>query len=566
MACKNNLNRNSVEGCPGMPWMMKFEEECLASNQLNAAYQSTNIDHMMRLNVESPSKPWRLTKIIITLGDKNSNAAAISRIINAGANVLRLNMSHKDKDWHCDTVGAIREAQKSLKNQKIPNNTNVAVALAVDLRGPEIRTGFFNGDSKCRGRAVFTEGDAVTLLTDERSKRAGDSTAFWISCSELPAICEKGDRIMLDRGTVGLQVSRIDKCSIECIVTKGGTVSDGKSLEPIDTALALPDISEQDDSDIEFATNSESDFIVVSHVRRGETILKVKDRIKLADTRPICILGKISSKQALDSIDDVLRQADGIIIDRRSLELGVGAEKLFLVEKSIVAKCNRVGKPVIIGFNIVAGENDREPKLDSSLIANAVLEGIDGIFLATGFLNVEETVNLLQSVKLVCREAENARWQRQIFQELSYKASIPLEPSHSIAISAVQLSLKCNASGIIVITTTGRTAMMLSIYRPRCPIVAVTRYGIVARWLQLYFAVHPLHYIGCPIEDWRKDMDQRIQSGMKYLRTNNYVEAGEPVVIVSGWRCSSGFTNCIRVVYASPRFVPNTSQDFEEIW
>ncbi|XP_057338019.1 pyruvate kinase-like [Microplitis mediator] len=255
-----------------------------------------------------------------------------------------------------------------------------------------------------------------------------------------------------------------------------GRISNGKMIQPIDTALELPEISDKDEEDINLALELECDFLIVSHIRTSETISS-----------------KISSSQGVDNFDDILKVADGIVIDRECLQVDIRSEKIFLAQKSMTAKCNRIGNPVIVTYRV--STTDGRVKLDLDLLANAILEGVDGIFLATGSsIDINKLKKLIEDVDLTCREAENARCQRQIFHELSYKITIPVDSTHGVAIAAVELSMKLNTSAIIVTPTTGRSAMLLSIYRPRCPIVAVTRHKIASQWLRIYFALHPIHY------------------------------------------------------------------------
>ncbi|XP_048513437.1 pyruvate kinase PKM-like [Athalia rosae] len=546
--------------CRRMPWMMRLEDQFIPVNQLGAAYQKTRIDHGMRLNVNSDPKVARLTGIMVTLGERNSHPMGITDIVLAGADMVRMNMSHKEQKWHAVTVQSIREAGNRIHRC---SREVFPLAVAMDLRGPEIRTGIFNGAEKSMGYTELKEGNLVKLMVNDVMKRAGCDKCFWVSYPDLPQACKTGDKIYIDRGAVILEACCVAECSVTCKVLKGGSVRDEKLVQLVDGVPELPQVSEQDDNDISLALGFECDLLIVSHVRDGRMICAVKDSIKKVGIHPICVMAKICSNQGMDAFDDILKVADGIVIDRAEIEVDIGPEKVFLAQKSMISKCNRVGKPVIIAVRIKGIEPSYTEMND---ISCAVLDGVDSIFLATGDLSVEDTVKVIKNVDIACREAECARWQRQNFEELSYKALIPLDPTHSIAVAAVETSMKCNAAAIIVTTTTGRSAMMLSIYRPRCPIVAVTRYGVVARWLQMYFGIHPIHYRNPPYPDWSRDMDSRIQHAMNHSRRQRFVGVGDAVVIVSGWRQGAGFTNCIRIVYASPGHIPNQCEDSEETW
>lgn len=197
-----------------------------------------------------------------------------------------------------------------------------------------------------------------------------------------------------------------------------------KLVQLVDAVPELPQVSPQDDNDIGLALDFECDLLIVSHARDGKMICAVKERIKESGTRPICVLAKISSNQGLDAFDDILRVADGIVIDKAGIEVDVRPEKVFLAQKCIISKCNRVGKPVIVAVR-TKGASPSQSEMND--ISSAVLDGVDSIFLATGSLGVEDTVNVVKSVDVACREAECARWQRQNFEELSYKVSLVMQ-------------------------------------------------------------------------------------------------------------------------------------------
>ncbi|KZC14922.1 Pyruvate kinase, partial [Dufourea novaeangliae] len=411
-----------------------------------------------------------------------------------------------------------------------------------------------------QGYAELKEGRTVKLVTNDLAKRAGSACCFWVSYPELSRICRPGDKILIDRGAVLLQVSCVCSRFITCRVLKGGIVRDEKLVQLLDSVVALPQLSKKDEEHIQLSSFLECDFCIVNHTRNEKMVEAVKTGFNQMGMRTICIIAKISSQQGLHNFHKILQAADGILLDRASIEIDVGPEKLFLVEKILTANCMKVGKPIIFSFQVL---KNKVPELDVNLIANAVLNGVDAIFLKTGSLNEKETTELINNVDAVCREAESARWQKEIFDELSYKMPIPLDPKHAIAIGAIETSLKLNASAIIITTTSGQSAAILSMYHPRCPILAVTRYGVVARWLQLYYGLHPFHYRNEPLPDWSKDMEARIQSGIDSLRRKKYIKVGDAIVILSESRQGTGFTNSIRVVYVTSEHTENDLPDFQ---
>ncbi|KAK9298554.1 hypothetical protein QLX08_008146 [Tetragonisca angustula] len=541
-----------TKSCRQVPWMISLEDQYITDDQMKAAYQTTRLEHDVQLDINSRPKLARLTRIMVTLGRANSHPDAVVNMMMAGANIVRLNMSHETEKWHAITVQSVREAGNKmyeLTSEVYP------LGIAMDLQGPEIRIGVFRGDEKSIGYAKLEEGKSVKLVTDDIAKRGGSAKCFWISYPELPRVCREGDRILIDRGTALLQVSCIHEKAVTCRVVKGGIVRDNKLVQLLDSTVSLPQISDTDTGHVKLASMLECDFLIMNHTRNERMLYGMKSRLKQMGVTKICVVAKISTQQGLENFDEILRTADAILLDRNSIEVDVGNEKLFLVEKVIIAKCIRVGKPIVLGFQVY---NNEKLNIDMNLIAHAVLNGVDAIFLKTGAMNMKDITKLLKDVDIVCREAESARWQKEIFDELSYKVPIPLDPLHAIIVGAVETSLKSTAAAIIVTTTTGRSAVLLSMYRPRCLILAVTRHGVVARWLQLYYEES--------LADWGKDIQTRIQTGIDSLRRKRYIRVGDPIVVVSGWRQGTGFTNCVRIVYVSPGHVENQIADFEPCW
>ncbi|KAK1135270.1 hypothetical protein K0M31_008041 [Melipona bicolor] len=539
MFCTNDVAPATkwIKSCRRMPWMISLENQYVTDDQMKAAYQNTRLEHEVQLDINSSPKLARLTRIMVTLGRANSHPDAVVNMMMAGANIVRLNMSHETEKWHAITVQSVREAG----NKMYEFTSEVyPLGIAMDLQGPEIRTGVFRGDEKSIGYAKLEEGRLVKLVTDDIAKRGGSAKCFWISYSELPRVCRVGDRILIDRGAALLQVSCIHEKAVTCRVVKSGIVRDNKLVQLLDSMVSLPQISDRDTEHVKLASMLECDFLIMNHTRNEKMLYGMKSRLKQMGVTKICVVAKISTQQGLESFDEILSIADAILLDRNNIEVDVGNEKLFLVEKVIIAKCIRIGKPIVLGFQVY---NNEKLNIDMNLIAHAVLNGVDAIFLKTGAMNMKDITKLLKDVDIVCREAESARWQKEIFDELSYKVfkmlsgieyfviqidwrivridlflinitlntmylyyyvlfvhfmkkqvPIPLDPLHAIIVGAVETSLKSTAAAIIVTTTTGRSAVLLSMYRPRCLILAVTRHGVVARWLQLYYGIHSLHY------------------------------------------------------------------------
>ncbi|XP_011305724.1 pyruvate kinase PKM-like isoform X2 [Fopius arisanus] len=509
-----------------MPRMIEFQD---------AVYEGAGINNEMKLNVNYRPKPLRLTGIMINLGEKIRETSEIMDLISKNVDIVCLNVCYKDLKCQEKMVNNLRNGIECLSSR--PGLAFNPPAIAFDLPGPDLQI----RDMNTLERTVrLSAGHQLNIFIQENTERIGDGKEigyFGVCCPELPTI-------MLDRKSGYVEIDKIEK---ECV----HHVSPKEELD------------EKYEEAIKLALDLHIDFLIISHVENSKTVSDMKIRVRKLGSRPICILAKISSPQELEKFDEILKASDGILIDRESLQIGIPVEKLVPTQKSMIAKCNEVGKAVLVTYR-VADDNSTKLKLES--VTNAVLEGIDTIFLASPIFDLKNTIKVFEDIELVLRKAEAARWHRQILQYSSYKRTIPLDPTHGMAIAAVEMSMKLNASGIIVTTTTGRTAMLLSIYRPSCPIAAVTRYGITARWLRLYFGVHPIHYKCSPDPDWNQDLDCRVERAMNYLRQWKYIDTGDPVIVVSGWRRDHSFTHSIRLVYAPPAALSKKSDDFEDTW
>ncbi|CAH1109822.1 unnamed protein product [Psylliodes chrysocephalus] len=530
MNCKSN--------CPKLPWMVDFnsnEAKEILDNQYEAAFAQRHMEYLSKLNMKSRPNRFRCTQLVCLI-TPNTPITTMVDLLTDGMTVAMV-CAHKTEKCK-EIISKLRTLVEGY-SRRIGRVYPLGVAL--EIKGPEIRIGALKGSSK----KIFLEKGKVTKLTTQTSyEEFVCADMIYVDYEKLPEVVQPGDKVVLDNGSVTLTALECVESIIRCIVEKAGMLVSRASVTVPNAIVDVPKLSATDRELMKMAVTEAVDYLFVSGIQNKQSILDVKDLLGLSGDS-IYVIAKIDNYSAVENIDEIIKCSDGIFVDCERMLTEMPKEKIFLVQKSISAKCNLAGKPVIVTASI--SDPRCLSKAEISDLSNVIMEGCDALLLPREANNRE----MLKSVTVICKEAEPAVHQKHIFDDLLTNFPAPMEPIYSLVVGVVQAEATSKAAAIICLTSSGRTAKLISRFKPRCPIIVITRYPRVARMLSIYRGVEALLYVKPFCGHWHTDVDNRIQLGVTYGKYIGYIRSGDIVITIMPSRPECGLPNTMRILYAS---------------
>lgn len=505
-----------------------------------AAAQATNyLDFMANLDIDRDPRTIRNSGLICTLGPASRSVEIISQLIENGMNIARLNFSHGTHEYHAETIELVRKAAV----EEWPH----AVAVALDTKGPEIRTGLLKGGGSAE--IHLSKGDIIKLSTDKAFFAEGDNETLYVDYENITKVMKEGGIIFVDDGLISLKVVEIGSNYLQVEVLNDAKLGSKKGVNLPNVEVDLPAVSEQDKKDILFGVKHEVDMIFASFIRKAQDIHDIRDLLG-SKGQNIKVIAKIENHEGVKKFDEIMEAADGIMVARGDLGIEIPPEKVFLAQKMMIGRCNKNGKPVICATQMLESmiKNPRPTRAESSDVANAILDGADCVMLSGETAKGTYPVQAIAMMHKICREAEAAIYHRQLFDDLRHTMNRVADTHETTAIAAVAASFTANAACIVCLTHTGKTAEVVSRFRPRCPIIVVTRDARVARQMHLYRGCFPLIYDKPPKDNVLEEHDERLEFALDMGKRMGFMKLGNTFVFVSGWKAGAAHTNTIRIL------------------
>ena len=469
-------------------------------------------------------KSAKKTKIVCTLGPASQSEDVLKKLIQNGLNVCRFNFSHGSHEEHKGRMDVVKKVREEL---------NKPVAILLDTKGPEIRTGEFSDPE------VFLEAGSKFIIT--MADVVGTKDICTVSYKGLVEDVVKGDLILIDDGLVGLRVEDIIGEEIHCIVENSGIVKNHKGVNVPGVKINLPALTPKDISDIEFGITQGIDFIAASFVRKASDVLAIREVLENNNATDIQIISKIENQEGVDNLEEILQVSDGLMVARGDLGVEIPTEEMPIVQKEMIKKCNELGKPVITATQMLDSmiRNPRPTRAEVTDVANAIYDGTDAIMLSGETAAGKYPVEAVKVMAAIAKRIEETLDYDNILRS---KGLNNTNVTDAISYATCTTAKSLTASGIVTSTSSGHTARMVSKFRPNTPIIAATPNERTSRQLSLSWGVYTV------LCEQAGNTDDLIENSINASKREGFIHEGELVVITAGVPTGvSGTTNLIKV-------------------
>lgn len=469
----------------------------------------------------------RRTKIVCTMGPNTNSRDLMKKLIETGMDVARFNFSHGDHDEQKMRMDMLKELRKELKTP---------VAILLDTKGPEIRTGVLKDGKKVN----LVTGQTFTLTTVQET---GDENHCSVSYTGLTEDIKEGDTILIDDGLIGLRVEKVNAPEIVCTVVNGGELGEKKGVNVPNVSINLPNLTEKDKGDLLFGIEQDIDFVAASFIRNAEAINEIREFLVANGGEHIDIIAKIENAEGVQNIDSIIDAADGVMVARGDLGVEIPACQVPHVQKIIIEKCNHKYKPVITATQMLDSMmvNPRPTRAEITDVANAIYDGTGAVMLSGETAAGKYPVEALKAMAMIAETTESDTNYESLCHHVgmdSTRLTISAAVSHAACTTASDIS----ASAIITASKSGETARLLSRFRPDAPIIACVLDETTCRQMNVYRGVTPL------LMDYAHSTDELISMSVKAAEDAGLIHSGDRVVVTAGVPVGvSGTTNMIKV-------------------
>ena len=468
----------------------------------------------------------RKTKIVCTIGPKSESKEMLTKLVDCGMNVMRLNFSHGNFDEHGDRITTIREVMA---------NTGKKIAILLDTKGPEIRTVKLQGGND----VMLSAGQEFTLTTD--TSIIGDTTRVAVTYAGLCDDLVTGNTILLDDGLIEMTVKEVNAPNILCEVINSGELGENKGVNLPGVSVRLPALSEKDKADLVFGCQQGVDFVAASFIRKASDVVEIRELLTANGGKKIHIISKIENQEGVDNFDDILKVSDGIMVARGDLGVEIPVDQVIFAQKMMISKCNAARKPVITATQMLDSmiKNPRPTRAEAGDVANAILDGTDAVMLSGESAKGKYPAESVSVMSTICNSTDAS------MSTPLDKFDAEIDNIHSITQAvcrgAVKTSDILNANLIIVATEKGKSARSLRKFFPKADILAITSCAKTAGQLSLSKGVTT------SLVEKPSTTDCFFKLGKELAVEHGMAKVGDTVVMVSGALVDSGTTNTASV-------------------